>query len=404
MVDINLLLGSIFLILPGLPSLLIFVEFLLGQKQLRARPDNSGARKPCTVLIPAHNEELVIEQTLLQLGEELSPGDRVVVIADNCTDRTVSICESLGVEALERCSVDERGKGFALDFGIQHISDQMPATVVILDADSEFEPGGLAVLVSRSQVCNAVVQAMYLMRAPSGAPIKIRLAEFAWLVKNRIRPAGLSRLGFGCHLQGSGMAFPARVFNKVSLASSSIVEDLELGLKLTALGCKIKFEPGAVVHSSFPTSADGAESQRTRWEHGHLGSMALLPRMMLAALKKRQFRAMGLYLDAGIPPTIMWLALVVLVTGVAGLLTLLSVTAPLYVSLFCLAGLLSGIALSWLCHGRALVKVTDLRGIIGFALGKFTIYKRFFSARQKEWVRTDRSSEGRSDAKRDEGP
>jgi cellulose synthase/poly-beta-1,6-N-acetylglucosamine synthase-like glycosyltransferase len=400
MSNIDLLLGGLFIVLLGVPSLLISLELLLGQKRLKKIPTNDSPKKSCTILMPAHNEELVIENTLLQLKQEVSADDRIVVIADNCTDKTVSICESLNVEVIERQSIDKRGKGFALDFGIQHISKQMPTTVVILDADSEFEEGGLTRLVSRSQTYNTVVQSMYLMRSSAGAPIKTRVAEFAWLVKNRIRPTGLARLGLGCHLQGSGMAFPAAVFDQVSLASGSIVEDLELGLKLTALGYKIAFEPYAVVNSSFPTSTDGTESQRTRWEHGHLASIAMLPKMVFSALKKRQFNVIGLCLDAAIPPTIMWLILVILASLFSGVLTLLNVNIPFYIALTCLSGILIGLFLSWLYHGLTLIKVSDFWGILKFVGSKFSIYKTFFTARQKEWVRTDRTKEN-VDANRD---
>ncbi|HEY7865773.1 MAG TPA: glycosyltransferase family 2 protein [Psychromonas sp.] len=393
MSNIELLLGSLFIVLLGVPSLLISLELLLGQKRLKKIPTNASLKKSCTVLMPAHNEELVIEHTLLQLKQEISADDRIVVIADNCTDNTVSICKALNVEVIERQSVDKRGKGFALDFGIQHISKKMPTTVVILDADSEFEQGGLARLVSRSQTYNTVVQSMYLMRSPADAPIKTRVAEFAWLVKNRIRPTGLARLGLGCHLQGSGMAFPAEVFDQVSLASGSIVEDLELGLKLTALGYKIVFEPYAVVNSSFPTSNDGTDTQRTRWEHGHLASIAMLPKMVFSALKKRQFNVVGLCLDAAIPPTIMWLILVILATLLSWVCTFFNVNMPFYIALTCLSGILIGLFLSWLYHGLTLIKVSDFWGIMKFVGSKFSIYKTFFTARQKEWVRTDRTKE-----------
>lgn len=399
MINFDIILTALFLVVVGVPTLPISLELFLGQRRLAKVITCIESRKSCTILIPAHNEELVIEQTLLKLKKEIVSDDRIIVIADNCTDNTVSICKSLSVEVVERHDKDNRGKGFALDFGIQHMSNKIPTTVVILDADSEFEIDGLSKLVVRSQIYNTVVQSMYLMRSPEGAPIKTRVAEFAWLVKNRIRPTGLARLGLGCHLQGSGMAFPAEVFDKVSLASGSIVEDLELGLKLTALGYKINFEPESVVNSFFPTSTEGTDSQRTRWEHGHLASIAMLPQMMWVAVKKQQFNVIGLCLDAVIPPTIMWLMLVVVSTVLASLLTLLNIFTPLYISLICLTSLFAGLTLTWLCHGLTLIKVTDIWGIIKFILSKFVIYKTFFTARQKEWVRTDRSKVEKNNSK-----
>lgn len=392
--SINIILTVLVVIFVALPSLLLSLELFLGLRHLKKSSFGTAdvARKPCTILMPAHNEELIIEQTLIQLKKEVLAEDRIIVIADNCSDSTTMLCRSLNIEVIERHSADKRGKGFALDFGIQHLLNNMPETVVILDADSEFETGGLSTLVSRSQGNNTVVQSMYLMRSPQGAGIKTRVAEFAWLVKNRIRPTGLARLGIGCHLQGSGMAFPAEVFEKVSLASGNIVEDLELGLKLTALGYKINFEPNAVVNSVFPTSTEGLDSQRTRWEHGHLASIAMLPSMIWAAFKKQQYGVIGLSLDAGIPPTIIWLIITFLCTILTALFTFFNITVPFYVSLICLTSLFLGLLLVWFCHGLSLIKLTDIGGIIKFILSKFSIYKTFFTARQKEWVRTERSN------------
>jgi len=391
MTYIDIILTILVLLFIALPTLLLSLELFLGQRRPIKNDSKIDSRLPCTILMPAHNEELIIKKTLVQLKKELLRGDRVIVIADNCSDNTASICQSLNVEVIERYSEDKRGKGFALDFGVKHILNDMPKTVVILDADSEFEPGGLDALVSRSQDSNAVVQAMYLMRSPLGAPIKTRVAEFAWLVKNRIRPAGLARLGLGCHLQGSGMAFPKEVFDKVSLASGNIVEDLELGLKLTALGYKIYFEANSTVNSIFPTSADGLDSQRTRWEHGHLASISMLPKMVWSAFKKKQYGVIGLSLDAAIPPTIIWLIILFLSSLFSSLITFLSIYTPFYVLSVCLLILFISLLIIWLRHGLSLIKVTDIWGIIKFIVSKFSIYKAFFTARQKEWVRTDRA-------------
>ena len=60
-------------------------------------PPLQHVRHPRTVvLIPAHNEELVLEQSLRVLIPTLSAGDRVLVIADNCDDRTAEVAQAAG--------------------------------------------------------------------------------------------------------------------------------------------------------------------------------------------------------------------------------------------------------------------------------------------------------------------
>ena len=64
------------------------------------------------------------------------------------------------------------------------------------------------------------------MQAAEGASLKMRLAEFAWVIKNQVRPLGLHRLGLPCQLMGSGMASPWACINSADLATGHIVEDL----------------------------------------------------------------------------------------------------------------------------------------------------------------------------------
>jgi len=85
------------------------------------------SRHPRTVvLIPAHNEEIVIEQSLRVLIPTLPAGDRVVVIADNCDDQTAEIARAAGVEVAARRDLTRRGKGYALDFAVQYLRQPPP--------------------------------------------------------------------------------------------------------------------------------------------------------------------------------------------------------------------------------------------------------------------------------------
>lgn len=74
----------------------------------RYRNPDAGMPEPgevrITILVPAHNEEFSLPVTLAALKQQTRAPDRVIVVADNCTDRTVQIAEEMGYEAIE--SVD----------------------------------------------------------------------------------------------------------------------------------------------------------------------------------------------------------------------------------------------------------------------------------------------------------
>ena len=67
----------------------------------RAGPTSQGARPGTVVLVPAHDEAGTIGAVLRCLSEELGEGDRILVVAHNCTDETVSIARSHGADVAE---------------------------------------------------------------------------------------------------------------------------------------------------------------------------------------------------------------------------------------------------------------------------------------------------------------
>ena len=160
-----------------------------------ARGDGEAQALRVAVLVPAHNEALGIATALQTMLAQLGPQDRLLVVADNCSDDTAAIARQAGAEVVERSHATERGKGYALAFGVAHLHQQPPDMVVIVDADCELTPGALPALVRCAARHQRPAQALYLMCAPAGAGLGARLAEFAWRVRNWVRPAGWQRWG-----------------------------------------------------------------------------------------------------------------------------------------------------------------------------------------------------------------
>ena len=102
------------------------------------------------------------------------------------------------------------GKGYALDFGLKHLAANPPDIVIIIDADCRVSENAIETMAQACAATGRPVQVLDLMTAPEGSPINYRVAEFAWRVKNWVRPLGLSALGLPCQLMGTGMAFPTR--------------------------------------------------------------------------------------------------------------------------------------------------------------------------------------------------
>ena len=351
-----------------------------------------ASRARVAVLVPAHNEAGGIAETVQSILAQLLPGDRVIVVADNCCDDTAIAAAQAGAEVIERNDAGRRGKGYALDFGMRHLEAQPPDVVLVIDADCLVQEGALELLARRCMDAGGPVQALYLMHAAPNAGLHMRIAEFAWLVKNQVRPIGWHRLGLPCQLMGTGMAFPWPLIRSAQLANGHLTEDMKLGLELAIAGFPAVFLSSAVVSSRFAAAEAGVKSQRVRWEHGHL-SMILseFPRLFATALIKRDTRLLGLALDLCVPP------LALLVLGLAGIVMLSMAAAllglswtPLMLSA-CALGLLAGaILLAWQGWGQAVISLRELINIPGYVLSKIPLYCKFLIKRQKEWIRTER--------------
>src|SRR5437762_2498433 len=93
--------------------------------------------------------ERQFREFLFAAGRLLEPaGDRVLVVADNCTDATAAVAREHGVDVVDRFDETRRGKGFALDFGLRALDEisSAPPIVVMLDADCMLAPGALDAL------------------------------------------------------------------------------------------------------------------------------------------------------------------------------------------------------------------------------------------------------------------
>ena len=371
--------------------LLIQVLAAVWPGQTRGTAFDDVQRPPIAVLVPAHDEELGIEPVLAAVRAGLTAQDRVLVVADNCTDNTAAVARAAGAEVVERFDTSLVGKGYALDFGIRHLAARAPDVVIVIDADCLVEADALDRLARSCKASARPVQALYLMHAPPHAGSKQRIAEFAWIVKNQVRALGYQRLGLPCQLMGTGMAFPWAILERAPVASGHIVEDLQLGLDLAEAGTPPVFCPEAVVRSSFPARTDSQETQRTRWEHGHLGVIAKIgPKLLMSALRRGDMRLAAMALDVCVPPIAALVLALLMSTTVAALVAPLGSGVPLLLSGTALGLVVAAIAIAWHRFGRAVVSFTDLMGAPLYAMRKAPLYARMLGRRQTEWVRTRR--------------
>src|SRR6185503_340996 len=198
----------------------------------RRRAKSTPARLPRTVvLVPAHDEEECLPAALRSLAPELGEHDRVLVVAHNCTDRTAMVARARGAEVVEARDSGTGGKPDALKAGLRHLDADPPEVVVIVDADCRVEPGAVRTLAMAAAASGGPVQGDYRFAAGSDDDFA-SLSSLALLVKNVVRPLGLTHLGLPCLLNGAGSAYPFAQLRAAPHGEGSIAEDYQLAIDL----------------------------------------------------------------------------------------------------------------------------------------------------------------------------
>ena len=361
-------------------------------------PTETGKRGRVAILVPAHDEASIIASTLRSVIPQLAPNDRLLVVADNCSDQTAAIATEEGAEVIVRSDPLRRGKGYALDCGVRHLEHDRhgpPDIVIVVDADCQVGASAIDRLARMCARTMHPIQAMYLMSAAENAGVKMRVAEFAWAIKNKVRPLGLYRLGLSCPLMGTGMAFPWRCISTANLASGHLVEDLQLGVDLALTGTAPLFCPQALVTSNFPSSEQGIETQRLRWEHGYLGVIfGQTLRLLMLSMRRVDGALLVFALDLSVPPIALLVLLVtVLWSASAALYIFAHLALPIIIATFAIVLLALGISLAWRKYGRHIISLGDLARTGLYVLWKIPLYAKFLGRRQSEWVRSKRDKD-----------
>ena len=340
------------------------------------------------VLVPAHNEQAGIARTVAGLIAAAPAGTRVLVVADNCSDDTAAEARRAGAEAIERHDLTQRGKGYALAFGRDHLAADAPDVVIVVDADCHVLPGTIESLAARAHGSGHAVQSINLIENDLTQPPLVQISGFAMLVKNLVRLRGLSRTGGSILLTGTGMALPWPIFRTAALATGNIVEDMELGIELARRGQNVLLEPGGTVLSP-PAHVDDMREQRQRWEFGYFASarrwaLPLVGRGLLSGSRAQV--ALGFHML--VPPLASLFFAGASVVGLLALLALLGFGAGPVLALALLVAIAGGLTVvAWSREGRETLSFAALLAIPRYLLWKVPLY---LGGGPKGWVRTRR--------------
>lgn len=280
---------------------LAFLTLLALLRRPRTFNNGNTGRRRFAILVPAHNEELVIEKTITSLKNIDYPRDLydIVVIADNCSDKTAALSKESGVMVYERVDRVHVGKGYALRWCLDQImrSQLSHDAFVVIDADTVVSSNFLSVMEAYLDEGAECIQCSDLV-VPQPGTWSPEMTRVAFILHNYVRPLGKLSIGCSAGLNGNGMCFSRRMVETMPWNTYSRVEDLERYLSLALDGVKVQFAPEAVVHAIMPSTPKNAESQRRRWEIGRFPIIAKYAGPMItAALRKRSLMILEAFID-----------------------------------------------------------------------------------------------------------
>ncbi len=235
------------------------------------RVADASPSKTFLIVIPAHNEELVLGRSLDSVYRSRYPGGMydVVVIADNCTDSTADVASRKGARVLRRNDGANRGKGHALRRAFERLDLRAYGAVVIVDADTLVDERFLSIMNNYLCAGHQVIQGHNGMSNPGDNPLT-EMVYVTSVLKNRLFNEAKHGLGLSVSLMGTGMCFDARVIRQYGWTALSVGEDWEYSATLARRGVHIAFATEALTYAEEARSFSQAFGQRLRWAGGKI--------------------------------------------------------------------------------------------------------------------------------------
>jgi hypothetical protein len=337
-------------------------------------------------LVPAHDEEAHIARTVASLAAAASAGPvAIVVVADNCSDRTATCARRAGATVLERTDDVRRGKSYALDFGLAQIrgAGSPPEMLVVVDADTTVDPAFFDALWLELEGGAAVLQARYDTSPARGDVARLRALAFGLV--HYARPLGFKRFGLPTTLKGNGMAFRWDVVRD-GLPGSGITEDASATLAFARRGIAVTFVPLARVSGLMADGYAGAATQDRRWEGGRSGLWPQAARVAIRALVHRRATVAAAVEIASPPLTAVGLGGVAAATiGLAGF-------GSKRAGIFALGSLIAYVAVGLVAARPARRDVAALVHTPRFVAHKLAVFASLLGGRPRAWERTQRPS------------
>ncbi|QKS69808.1 glycosyltransferase family 2 protein [Paenalkalicoccus suaedae] len=269
-----LIIMSFFWILLFFYSVLTIAGIYFRVKRKNEKP-YEGDYPSVSIMIPAHNEGVVMNDTLHAMSRLEYPGDlQIYLLNDNSTDETGDIGRAFAstFQHMHCISVppgNPKGKSRVLNFGLSFIKSEY---FLIYDADNQPEPDAVRRLVEASESTEHAVGAVgYVKTRNADQNLLTRMIALEFQVFQLLMQCGrwqLMKLG---SLAGTNMLLKKSVIMELGgYDVHALAEDAELTIRLTAKGYLLPVVPESRTWEQEPENLKTLIKQRTRWLIGNI--------------------------------------------------------------------------------------------------------------------------------------
>lgn len=232
-----------------------------------------------TVMVPAHNESIVIRKTVLALLNFDYPQDRyeIIVINDNSTDDSAEVLKGIQAKNPQRklivintdSVVGGKGKSNALNIAL---SVAKGSVIAIYDADNTPAPNALRILVENLMADDKIGAVIGKFRTRNrNASLLTRFVNIETLAYQCMNQAGRFFFFKLCTIPGTNFVIRRSILNKIGgWDTKALSEDTEISFRIYRMGYYIKFMPLAVTWEQEPQKLKQWFKQRTRWAKGNI--------------------------------------------------------------------------------------------------------------------------------------
>lgn len=270
-----------------------FVYLAIGLFAKPKKTESPATRHRIAVLIAARNEEAVIGQLLDSVRAQNYPAELLdaYVVADNCTDATAVIARAHGAEVFARQDSRHVGKGYALQFLLDHIRERRHYDAyLVLDADNILDPNFVREITAVHDQGYGVVTCYRNSKNYGDNWISAGYALW-FLRESRYLNSARARLGSSCGVSGTGFLFSQAVLDAQGggWPFHLLTEDIEFTIDNVTRGMKVGYCPDAIAYDEQPISFRQSWAQRLRWSRGYLQVFKKYGRALISGIFSGSF-------------------------------------------------------------------------------------------------------------------